>query len=112
MAATNWDGVQRRSSPRVALTLDLLLLRSRGAELSARTIDVSNGGARISCDRTLELDELLDFDLSLGSNGTPGHVDGRARVLRMQEGNEYALHFEHIGSNGFDMLNSAVAQAG
>lgn len=85
----------RRATPRVAITLDLMLLRSKGKEVSGRTIDLSAGGMRVATDRPLAVDEVLRFDMGL--DGTQRRqLDGRARVLRMQGPNVYALRFEDL----------------
>ena len=89
-----------RHSPRVAIDCPLTLLRRRGAPVDGHTEDVGPGGARIVVDRPLTIDEELDFDLVLGGV----HVDGRARVLRQQSSNRYALRFESLDAAAADLL--------
>jgi hypothetical protein len=50
---------------------------------------------RVTADRPLRLDEVLAFDLPLPPAGAQ-HVDGQARVLRLQGHDVYALRFERL----------------
>ena len=100
----NWTGPQRRGAPRIAITLDLLLLRRRGNRIAGRTVDLGPGGMCVSTDRPLSVDEVVHFDLPLGAK----HVEGGARVLRMQGHNTYALRFEELAAEDRDLLTRAV----
>ena len=97
-----------RRSPRAQLALALILTRHKGGAVSCRTIDVGPGGACVSADRPLRVDELLAFDLELGG----AHVDGHCRVLRQQGLNEYALRFEDVNAASIELLSGAIARAG
>jgi hypothetical protein len=99
---------EQRASPRTALACPVVLLRRRGAPVKGRTQDLGPGGARVVVDRPLGVDEEVDFDLALEE----GHVDGRARVLRQQGLNCYALRFERLDPAGVQALHGAVARAG
>ena len=93
---------QRRASPRAAIELPLTFARARrhGAPVKARTIDLSVGGARVSCERPLKIDELLAFDLEARSV----IVRGECRVLREHVGQTYAIRFERIDGDGAGAL--------
>jgi hypothetical protein len=81
-------------------------LRRRGGPVGGHTEDVGPGGARIVVDRPLRIDEELDFDLILGDV----HVDGRARVLRQESSNRYALRFESLGAAAAHVLTDAATR--
>ena len=81
-------------------------MRRHGAPVGGHTEDVGPGGARIVADRPLSVDEELGFDLVLGGV----HVDGRARVLRQQASNRYALRFEHLGAAATQLLTEAATR--
>ena len=98
---------EQRHSPRVLLDCPLTLLRRRGAPVGGHTEDLGPGGARIIVDRPLRIDEELDFDLVLGGV----HVDGRARVLRQQSHNGYALRFESLAEASAEALAAATRDA-
>ena len=97
-----------RRSPRAQLALALILKRHKGGPVSGCTIDVGAGGARVSVDRPLRVDELLAFDLTLDGDA---HVDGHCRVLRQQGLNEYALRFEDVDAATAELLSGAIARA-
>jgi hypothetical protein len=82
------------------------LSRRRGAPVGGHTEDVGPGGARIVADRPLSIDEELNFDLILGDV----HVDGRARVLRQQASNRYALRFEYLDAAAAHLLTDAATR--
>ena len=102
-----WDGPQRRNTPRISITLDLLLLREKGRGINARTLDLGPGGMRVAAERPLAIDEVVRFGLSAPSGP---HIDGRARVLRMQGHNEYALRFEQLDERERELLTEAVGE--
>jgi len=83
------------------------LMRRRGGAVGGHTEDVGPGGARVVVDRPLGIDEELAFDLVLGDV----HVDGRARVLRQQGANRYALRFESLDAAATDVLTAAAMRA-
>ena len=71
--------------------LPCTLARPRGNPVQAVTRDVGPGGMCVVTDRPLSMDEELEFDLAPDE---PGHPHGRARVVRQQRANCYALRFE------------------
>ena len=96
----------QRHSPRIRIDCPVTLLRRRGGPVGGHTEDLGPGGARIVVDRPLGVDEELDFDLILGDV----HVDGRARVLRQQGSNCYALRFESLDAAATELLTVAAAR--
>ena len=84
----------------------LTLVRRRGGPVGGHTEDLGPGGARIFADRPLGIDEELGFDLILGDR----HVDGRARVLRQQAPNCYALRFESLDGAAIALLTDAATR--
>jgi PilZ domain len=89
---------EQRGTARVAVACELHLARHVGNEVAARTRDLSVHGARIVSERPLRVDEELDFDLQL-TTADRRHLRGRARVLRAEHSNNYALRFEHVGAD-------------
>jgi PilZ domain-containing protein len=84
---------ERRVTPRADVAVPCVLRRRSGSAIDARTVNLGAGGMCIATKRPLATDEVLEFDLALSG---ADHVDGRARVLR-QEGHEaYALRFEGL----------------
>ena len=68
-------------------------VRPHGNPVRCKTVDLGAGGMRVSADRPLQVDEMLDFDLVLDDSE---HVSGQCRVLREQFSNCYALRFEYL----------------
>jgi hypothetical protein len=99
-------GLDQRHSPRAPIHCPVTLLRRRGSPVGGRTEDVGPGGAQIVADRPLTIDEELGFDLVLGDV----HVDGRARVLRQQAANRYALRFEQLDAAAARLLTDAATR--
>ena len=62
--------------------------------MTARTVDLGTGGARVTSDRPLRVDEELRFDVALCDEAE--HVVGTGRVLRQDGHNVYALRFERV----------------
>lgn len=77
-----------------------------GRALTARTLDLSAGGARVTSDRPLRVDEEMRFDVDLPEGGR--HIEGIARVLRQDRHNVYALRFERIADDTRAELRSFV----
>ncbi|HEV2999234.1 MAG TPA: PilZ domain-containing protein [Solirubrobacteraceae bacterium] len=102
---------QRRGAPRVDVALPLTLARAQrhGKPVSARTIDLSVGGARVAADRPLHVDEVLHFDLHCRSGA---HVCGECRVLREHVGRTYAVRFERLDGDDAAAELRRVAAAG
>ena len=101
-------GGDQRHSPRAQIALALILRRHKGGPVSCRTVDVGCGGACVTTDRPLRVDELLAFDLELDDRA---HVDGHCRVLRQQGLNRYALRFEDVDAATLELLTGAVDRA-
>jgi hypothetical protein len=83
---------ERRRSWRTELSLACHLHRRTGKMIEARTVDIGPGGMRVSTNRPLSVDEVLEFELV-----DRGRINGRARVLREQAYRIYALRFEKLG---------------
>lgn len=86
---------QRRKAPRAEVRLPVTFARAKGhgQPVTARTIDLSTGGARVAADRPLRVDETLQFDLRCEDET---HVCGECRVLREHTGQTYAVRFERF----------------
>jgi c-di-GMP-binding flagellar brake protein YcgR len=97
---------RRRTAPRLAITLNLLLLRNDGGRIAGRTLDLGAGGMRIATDRPLSVDEVVRFDLPVDRH----NAHGRARVLRMQGPNVYSLRFEQLEEADRRLLSRFVGQ--
>jgi PilZ domain len=80
----------QRRSPRVKLELPCTLHRPTGSPITGRTVDVGPGGMCVCTSRPLAADEVLTFELS-------SLIGGRARVLRQQGHDMYAIRFELLG---------------
>ncbi|HEV2754370.1 MAG TPA: PilZ domain-containing protein [Actinomycetota bacterium] len=93
---------RRRAAPRGLVQLPLTFARAErhGKPVSAHTIDLSAGGARVCADRPLKVDEVLRFDLCCEGDV---HVSGECRVLREHPGRTYAVRFERL--DGDDAAN-------
>ena len=83
---------ERRGTPRTELSVACTLRRRTGSAISVRTVNVGPGGMCITTPRPLAIDEVLHFDLLAGAE----HVDGRARVVRQERPDRYALRFEGL----------------
>jgi hypothetical protein len=81
----------RRREERVELAMECMLRRRAGSPISCETVDVGTGGMSVCSERPLATDELLAFDL-----GSERELHGRARVLRQQGHQVYALRFEGL----------------
>jgi hypothetical protein len=86
--------MKRREAERVAVAIPLTFERARrhGQPVSAKTVDLSAGGARVRCDRPLRVDEVLRFDLE--------GVCGQCVVLREHVGQTYAVRFDRFDGEG------------
>lgn len=79
-------------SPRTDLALPCTLRRHTGSPVPAQTVQIGPYGMRVRSARPLCPDETIDFDLpDLGIR-----IAGRARVLRQERLNVYALRFEGL----------------
>ena len=95
----------QRCSPRIAVALDVSLGRKVGNDVHAATCDLSATGACITCRRPLRVDEEVRFDLALPSGD---HLGGKARVLRQQRHDTYALRFEDMSPAARGALGAFV----
>lgn len=89
------EAPRRRTAPRVEVGLPITFGRAKrhGNPVSAWTLDLSTGGARVAADRPLKVDETLAFDL-IATDGT--HITGDCRVLREHVGRTYGVRFERL----------------
>ena len=76
-----------------------------GSPISAQTIDLGPGGMRVESPRPLSADEELDF--MIPSDILP--VSGRARVMRQQRRDVYALRFERLPADARAALNALAS---
>jgi hypothetical protein len=81
---------ERRGQRRVEMTVACTLQRRAGSPISCETVDVGTGGMSVCSERPLAEDEVVVFDLG------PEELSGRARVLRQQGHQLYALRFEQL----------------
>jgi PilZ domain len=79
----------QRRSPRVEIAMPCTLHRRSGSPIVGHTVDLGPGGMRVCTKRPLAADETLRFELE--------GIDGRARVLRQQSHDTYAVRFEMLG---------------
>jgi|tagenome__1003787_1003787.scaffolds.fasta_scaffold19894396_2 c-di-GMP-binding flagellar brake protein YcgR len=93
---------ERRRSPRVSVQMECTLHRRSGSPIAARTVDLGPGGMSVACKRPLAADEELRFEL-------PPRISGRARVLRQQGFETYAVRFEALGAPEREELEGLVA---
>jgi hypothetical protein len=80
---------EQRQLPRARIELECTLRRRTGSPIAARTLDVGPGGMCVTTSRPLATDEVLTFEL-------PPRINGRARVLRQQGYELYAVRFEGL----------------
>jgi hypothetical protein len=92
----------KRRSPRVRLEMPCTLHRGSGSPISARTVDLGPGGMCVATSRPLSADEVLMFEL-------PPRISGRARVLRQQGWDSYAVRFETLGDPAREALSALVS---
>ena len=91
----------QRRSPRVQIEMPCTLHRRSGSPIEARTVDLGPGGMRVCTKRPLAADETLRFELQ--------GIDGRARVLRQQSRDTYAVRFEMLAEPALAELHAAHA---
>jgi hypothetical protein len=80
---------EQRRSPRAPIEIRCTLHRRSGTPIEGHTVDLGPGGMRFCTKRPLATDEILRFELE--------GIDGRARVLRQQTHDTYAIRFEMLG---------------
>ena len=93
---------EKRRSPRVRLEMECTLHRRSGSPISGRTVDLGPGGMCVATSRPLSTDEVLEFEL-------PPRISGRARVLRQQGYDSYAVRFEALGEPARAEVDGIVA---
>jgi hypothetical protein len=84
---------ERRTGPRIELSVACTLTRRHGSPVAGRTVDLGPGGMSVTTERPLTTDELVHFDLLLSADHA---IDGEARVLRERKYRVYALRFESL----------------
>ena len=93
---------EKRRSPRVRLEMDCTLHRRSGSPISGRTVDLGPGGMCVATTRPLSTDEVLEFEL-------PPRISGKARVLRQQGYDSYAVRFEALADPAREALSALVS---
>jgi hypothetical protein len=93
---------EQRRSPRVEIEMPCTLHRRTGSPIEGRTVDVGPGGMRVCTKRPLAADEILRFELQ--------GIDGRARVLRQQTHDVYAVRFELLDEPALAELRRLALQ--
>lgn len=83
---------ERRGAPRTEMAVTCTLRRRTGSAIACETVDVGIGGMSVCSRRPLSPDEVLTFDLP----APEAAISGRARVLRQQGYELYALRFEQL----------------
>jgi len=101
-----YGGNDQRRSARATVGLELHLVRKVGHPVTARTLDIGTGGARVRCERPLRIDEELRFDVDLPERRHL--VGGTARVLRQGRHDVYALRFEGMAPAALTELRAFV----
>jgi PilZ domain-containing protein len=93
---------EKRRSPRVRLQMECTLHRRSGSPISGRTVDLGPGGMCVATTRPLAADEVLEFEL-------PPRISGKARVLRQQGFDSYAVRFETLADPAREALSALVS---
>ncbi len=100
------QAADHRQAVRLEIALPCTLRRAVGRPIAARTLNVGAGGMLVSSDRPLTVDEPLDFDLA----NLDVAISGRARVLRHQQRDVYALRFERLPAPLADRLQALATR--
>lgn len=79
-------------APRAQIALPCTLRRPTGSPIPARTLVLGPRGMNVCSTRPLALDEIVGFELP----DLQMRISGRARVLRQERSNVYALRFEGL----------------
>jgi hypothetical protein len=86
------DAMVDSRAPKAGVTMSCTLRRDIGSPIRAETLEVGPRGMQVRSQRPMSLDETVGFELpDLGIR-----VCGRARVLRVERANVYALRFEGL----------------
>jgi PilZ domain-containing protein len=79
-------------APKSRVVMPCTLRRTVGSPITAQTLEIGPRGMLVRSQRPMSLDETIAFELpDLGMR-----VAGRARVLRVERANVYALRFEGL----------------
>jgi hypothetical protein len=92
----------KRRLPRVRVEMECTLHRRTGSPIPGRTVDLGPGGMCVATTRPLAADEVLTFEL-------PPRISGRARVLRQQGYDSYAVRFETLAEPAREALSALVS---
>jgi PilZ domain-containing protein len=82
--------------------MECTLHRRSGSPIAGRTVDLGPGGMCVATKRPLSPDEVLSFELG-------PQINGRARVLRQQGYERYAVRFEALPPPARAELDGIVA---
>ena len=93
--------IDQRRAPRARIELACTFRRRAGSPIACRTVDIGPGGMCVTSPRPLAPDEELTFELS-------PRISGRARVLRQQGYETYAVRFEALDESARDALRRLV----
>lgn len=94
-------------SPRAQIELACTLRRGAGSPIPTQTLVLGPRGMQVRSPRPLALDETLGFELS----DLYMRVCGRARVLRQERSNVYALRFEGLSGQMTRCLHELAVEA-
>lgn len=94
-------------SPRAQIALPCTLRRRTGSPIPAQTLVLGPRGMQVRSPRPLSLDESIGFDLP----GLEMRITGRARVLRQERLNVYALSFECLPEPMMRVLHALAVNA-
>lgn len=94
-------------APLAQIALPCMLRRNTGSPIGAQTLVVGPRGMHVCSPRPLALDETIAFDLP----DLEMRVSGRARVLRQERHNVYALRFEGLPEPMTRCLHALAANA-
>jgi hypothetical protein len=98
--------VDRRSTPRIRLSLPCVLTPAVSSPVWAETIDVGEGGMSVRAARPLQPDATVGFDLA--RDGEDAHIEGRATVQRLRAPRVYGLQFERLEAPMRERLQELV----
>lgn len=98
---------ERRSFPRVQVSLPVVLTPATGPSVAALTANVSGSGMLLTTS-PLALGAVVDFALEVAPGKAP--ITGRARAVREQGRGQQALAFEHISLAGHVRLTQMIDQ--
>lgn len=95
---------ERRAAPRRLLQRRIMISLPDNIVLGGQTIDLSNGGLRVSIPRALATPQDCTFEVSIMVEGQVQSLSGRGRILscvcRGMDGFSIGLQFIQIGEAG------------